>query len=258
VLIDVLRGPPARMGSVGDPRTDVVSALGRIGPDARPAIPVLIGLLEDEGFLWKSIVAHAIGRIGGPEARAAIPGLERLLRSPDEDVRIRAAEALWRIDGRAGPAPAMLRESLRPGGRCRAIAGEVIGEMGAVARGEIPALIECLEDRSPHGWWTRLEAAIALWRIDPRADRTLPVLMDLLRDPGARASLATKAAQGLGEMGAAARDALPLLRELAAADVRPFGRGFAYHSHFVIEDEALRSAIDGAIRRIEGDLSHAV
>lgn len=254
-LIDVLRTPPAEK-EVGNPRIRAALALGRIGPDARPAIPALIALMENEPYARRQ-AAQAIGQIGGPEARAAIPALERLLRSPDESDRIRAAQALWRIDGRAGPALDVLRESLRPGSRSRALAAEVAGEMGEAGRGAVPAILDGLEDRSPDGRWVRLESAIALGRSDPRPGPTLPVLMDLLRDPGTRAPLATRAAQGLGEMGAAAHEAVPMLREFAAADIRPFAQPFEYSSDFVIQDEAFRSAIDEALRRIEGDLSRA-
>ncbi len=253
-LLEALRGPPLETELVVNPRRVIALALGQIGSDARSAIPALIPLME-EGPLEQENAAMAIGQIGGPEARAAIPFLEILLRSPDEMTQIRAAQALWRIDGRTQPALDMLRTSLR--GQCPAPAAEVLGEMGEAAQSAVPALVATLGDTSPFAHGVRLEAAIALWRIEHRTDRSLPVLIGLFRDPDAGALVATRAAEALGEMGADAREAVPPLREAAAADVRPFHHPFQYSSEFVIEDEALRSAVAQALRRIEGDLSPA-
>ncbi len=255
-LIEVLGDSPAE-GDIGNPPVQAALALGRIGPDARPAIPALIELMDREPDA-QPYVAEAIGQIGGPEAHAAIPRLERLLSSSDEWCRIRAAQALWRLDGRAGPVLHVLDEQLHPKSRCRSLAIEVLGEMGAeAARGEVPALLACLEDRSFHRRWPHVEAAIALWRITHQPELTLPVLMKLFGDPDAVAALSRRAAEGLGEMGAEAVEALPILREVAALDVRPFGQMFSYSSDFVIEDDALLAAVTEAIRRIEVDLGRA-
>ncbi|MHB1561953.1 MAG: HEAT repeat domain-containing protein, partial [Isosphaeraceae bacterium] len=254
-LIDVLGDSPAK-DDIGNPRIQAALALGRIGPDARPAIPALIELMDREPDT-QPYVAQAIGQIGGPVARAAIPRWEGLLRSSDESCRIRAAQALWRLDGQAGPVLDVLDEQLHPKSRLRALAAEVLGEMGEAARGEVPALLACLEDRSFHRRWVHVEAAIALWRITHQPELTRPVLMKIFGDPAASAALARRAAEGLGEMGAEAVEALPILREAAALDVRPFGQMFSYSSDFVIEDDALLAAVTEAIRRIEGDLGRA-
>ncbi len=253
-LLDALRGPPLKTDLVVNPRIGIALALGRIGPNARAAIPALIALMEEEPEV-QQYVAIAIGQISGPEARAAIPFLETLLGSPDELTRLRAAQALWRIDGRIQPALDMLTTCLR--GQYRSPAAEMLGEMGETAQRAVPGLVAALGDTSPHARRVRLEAATALWRIEHCTDRSLPVLIQLLRDPGPSTSVATRAALALGEMGADAREAIPGLREAAAADVRPFGHLCQYSSDFVIEDEALRLAVGEALRRIEGDLNRA-
>ena len=90
-LIDVLRdgdeGPDVRGGAAW--------ALGEIGPEAKPAVPALIELLEHENDWAREMAAGALGRIG-PEAEEAIPMLEQVADKENEDpyVRLAAREAL--------------------------------------------------------------------------------------------------------------------------------------------------------------------
>ncbi len=248
-LLDLLKGPRGELFHGKYRPLSIIPALGRIGPDAWPAASALIALMKEEPMA-RLTAAKAIGQIGGPEARSAIPLLERLLRSADEADGILAAEALWRIDGRAGRVLPVLIERLSADDSCNSMAAEVLGAMGGAAREAVPVLVACLEDTSLHARWVHLEAAVALWRIEHRVDRALPVLAALLRDPGAAgARVATRAAEALGEIGAEAREAAPILREAAAGDLRPFG-GAA--DEIVTDDDAFLSAVAGAIRRIEG------
>ena len=85
------------------------SALGRIGPDAREAVPALIELLADneaygaDGWLPSpsvcSIAAEALGKLG-PDAGAAIPALEKLLGHGNYNARDAAAKAIAKIRGK--------------------------------------------------------------------------------------------------------------------------------------------------------------
>jgi HEAT repeat protein len=249
-LLDVLdRDSPREENLAHNRPIEVALALGRIGADARPAVSVLIALMKKHPHTCLAVTL-ALGQIGGPEARAAIPMLKKLLRSEDEPVRIRAAQTLWRIDRRADQVLPVLVELLQPGGENRALAAEALGEMGTVAAAAVPALRACLEDRSFHWRWVRLQAARAIWRIDRSADRSLPMLVELLQDPGrVGAPVATKAAEALGEMGAVAGEAIAVLRAALAGDVRPFA---GVVDEIVIQDEAFCSTVAESIRRIEG------
>ena len=105
-----------------DPRVrrQAVVWLGRLGPEARAAVPALILALDDqtkvEDMLWvkapfgsvDSVVKqdrpvrwHAILALEqiGPAARAAQPALAKLLANTDPEIRTATAEALKKIRG---------------------------------------------------------------------------------------------------------------------------------------------------------------
>jgi len=72
--------------------------LGKIGREARIAIPPLIELLKDKDEDVQRAAVEALGKIG-PEAQIAILALTELLNDEEEDVRTAAAEALEKIKG---------------------------------------------------------------------------------------------------------------------------------------------------------------
>ena len=74
-------------------------ALGRIGPDAKEAVPALIAALKDENWRCPLLVsALALGMIG-PEAKEAVPALTAALEDKDERVRLASAQAIQAIRG---------------------------------------------------------------------------------------------------------------------------------------------------------------
>lgn len=80
-----------------DVRSRAIDGLMELGPDARAAVPALIGLLGDEYPKVRLRAAETLGRIG-PEAKAAVPQLVAVLEDPDEAVREKAREAVRKID----------------------------------------------------------------------------------------------------------------------------------------------------------------
>ena len=120
--------------------------LESIGSEAKPAIPLLIELLNDEDKHVRDAAADALGAIG-PAAKAAVPALAQLLKDGD-----------WPI---------------------RRVAATALGKMGPEARPAIPALMEMLKATR---WIERSEAASALGKIGSDAKPAVPALEALLKD----------------------------------------------------------------------------
>jgi HEAT repeat protein len=73
------------------------TALGKIGPEARAAVPALTRALQDRDEDVRREAASALGRLG-PDARAAVADLVALLKDQRKPVRQQAASALRDID----------------------------------------------------------------------------------------------------------------------------------------------------------------
>ena len=92
ILISVLKDMDRKAGlSV---RQAAAKALGKIGPEAKTAIPALTELLKDKEV--RLDVAEALGKIG-PEAKTAVPALTELLKDEKQQVQDAATEALKKI-----------------------------------------------------------------------------------------------------------------------------------------------------------------
>ena len=70
--------------------------LGRMGPEAREAVPTLLELLQDASVQNRKLAAWTLGYIG-QAAVEAIPALLVALRDSNEGVRKMACEALEKI-----------------------------------------------------------------------------------------------------------------------------------------------------------------
>jgi len=99
----------AKGRGVHDPRLEVrwyaMEALGRIGPAAKASVPLMVEAIEHppkdqngrEDRRIRIVAAKALGRIGS-NASAAVPTLLKTKKAPnDQEFRIEATLALWRI-----------------------------------------------------------------------------------------------------------------------------------------------------------------
>lgn len=80
-------------------RRSALNILARMGPDSKRAVPALIGLLEKSrpGAVGPALIIETIGRIG-QEARDAMPMLLTFREHKDPNVRSALVGALLRVD----------------------------------------------------------------------------------------------------------------------------------------------------------------
>ena len=157
-------------------------ALGKLGSDARAAVPGLVRALDDEEKTVAEAAAFALSEIG-PSAAAALPALLRILDDPQADARMRRGAACAIGGLRAGDKDAVrsLRQALRDrDASVRQNAAWALGQLpAAVAREALPALQERLKDDDP---LVRRDAIGALLNFGLEARQALPALLQRLAE----------------------------------------------------------------------------
>lgn len=171
--------------------------LGRMGPEARPAVPALLKVLRhgpndydtgDGTIGTRSRLAWALGEIGDPEA---IPGLIDALKNAEP----------WERGYGAINASHLVA--------ARGAIAKALGTFGPRARSAAPALMGMLRDGKGSGHGDPEYAAWALGRIG--ATESIPLLIELL---ALRDNTATLSAEALGMLGPAAQDAVEPLSQI--------------------------------------------
>jgi HEAT repeat protein len=190
-------------------RSYCAKALGNLGAEAGPAVPILAELLRDDDKYVRQSAAEALGKIG-PRAESAIPSLLGALRDDEKHVRSAAATTLAGMKGHATDVlPALIGALRDEDDFVRRRVAQALGEMGADAEPAVPALIEALRDDK---WIVRTNAARALGQLGPAAAEAVPALIDALNDENR--SMRRYATQALGNIGLKAKDAVPALTKL--------------------------------------------
>jgi hypothetical protein len=214
----------------------LAKALRRTPPGERLANEYMV--LSPNQYDRRIGVVEMILRLG-PRARATAPALRAVLaepvsKNPNDVLRPAAAEALWRVEGKADDVLAMLLAGLTErldfftrgfpadprGSTRRGRAAAALGRIGAPAKSALPALRAQMEKGlTAHD---RLDAAEAVWRLTGDAKPILQLLKTALEGklPG---QLPDKRAQAravaiLGLMGKAAADAAPALAAAIRAE----------------------------------------
>ena len=175
VLVDTLRG--------GDEHRRAWAAflLGKLGTEAKAAVPALLERLHDEleNPAVRCQALRAVVRIG-PAHPPVVAALVLCLDDAHQDVRYTAVKALGKVGPRAGPAAprlAALLGDVDP--KVRTAAAEALRWIGSAA------LTDVLEALRHGGSRARRWAAATLWEIGARDSSTLPRIVACLTDESA-------------------------------------------------------------------------
>jgi RNA polymerase sigma factor (sigma-70 family) len=205
-----------------DVRRKAAEAVGRIGSDAKAAVPALLDALEDE----------------------------EVSRNKDNTLSMTAAEALWKVDRAA------FVEVLKTTGRShgRWVATLALWNIGPAAKEVTPVLVDLAKDQKASA--DQAHALLALGYIGAEPEVALPVLAAALGDRFGQYSRMS-AAQALGILGPKAKAALPNLEKAMRdpdAHVRVMAAGAVWEidrqtkAVIPVLTEALKS-IDGGARQ---------
>jgi hypothetical protein len=177
-------------------------ALEAIGPQKNVLAGLYEALEKDADPQVRREVAQLLGRMG-PEAKGAAPVLAAALRNDkDGSVREAAAAALGgKLADEAQSFVPLLAAALKdkyPG--TRAAAAETLKNLGEGAKTALPALAEVAADRQEDKH-TRIYAMQTLSRWGKDSSETPTVLVTVLKDADAPAGVREAAAEGLGRLG---------------------------------------------------------
>ena len=157
---------PALIAMLSRPLTsgpyNAAVALGEIGPDARAAVPALVGAFSHHSRDVHRSAARALGQIGP----VCIPALLPALNAPSPRVRQNALEALrW-----LGPpaVPALIDALINDDPQVRITAARILGDLGPAAKEASEALEKALKDPDPQ---VRKIAGRALSQLNSKTNR---------------------------------------------------------------------------------------
>jgi len=176
------------------------AALGKIGPDAIEAIPVLVTALTDQDDAIRKAAEDGLAKINPGWAKLevtkeAVPVLVVTLRDPDPNKRQLAAEVLGKIGPNAGSAVPTLVLALGDTPDVQQAAELALGKIGPAPKDAIPGLVELLKHPIFN---VRERAAWTLGQIGTDARDAIPTLSAILKDENPRVQKA--AAQALSDI----------------------------------------------------------
>jgi HEAT repeat protein len=178
-----------------DVRRKAAKDLAAAGPDAKPALPMLVNAVtKDNDLFVRRFSAQAIGAIG-EDAKAAIPTLKGIVKDPNEkkEVQEAAIAALGKIGKGSVEFLGTVVKDADQDIALRRGAADALGAMGPDAKAAIPTLTEALKGVAPKGKKMdkdndiRLEAADALGSIaGPDEKEVLEALKAINAEKGSK------------------------------------------------------------------------
>jgi HEAT repeat protein len=207
----------------------IVLALASLGPRVVPHAVRALKVLE------RRPVALRVLRHLGPDAAPAVANLVEILKSePDPKIRAEILFVLGAIGPQAEPAVGAATTALADRDRdVMLTAGYCLGKIGPPAKAAVPELKKLLEVEDKV---VQLTAVWALLQIGPKTEALAQIALPLLTDALSNEQdfVRVEAAIALGELGPAATDAIPALKQ---ASLDPF--------------RAVRVASEEALKKIE-------
>jgi HEAT repeat protein len=204
-------------------------SLSKVNQLDQPAVEALLQLLDHPSI---PIRATAIGTLakGGDAARQASERIAAFRQDAEAELRIASLRTLAALAAEDSQRIEILLAGLEDDDwTVRKTAAEQLGGLGSVAAPAVPRLIELMQSAQDSE-----AAASALRRIDAAPPEAMPRLLDILRNRDSDRRLRFFALYLIRKSGAAAKEALPALRE-----IRDQTQGRA------------RESLDRAIREIE-------
>ena len=171
-LVPVVRKWMVAYGARADGRGDVKSVLNAVrhlGTASYETVPDLVSLLERDLFVPG--ICRALRRMGAAAAGAS-RAFEASAGRGGQAVRLGSAAAHLAVTGDDTLARHVVGTVLA-GDKLDRWSIEPLGSLGPVALGSVPLLKGLLDDPSA---FSRVDAALALWRITGDVDRSVPVL----------------------------------------------------------------------------------
>ncbi|MBT2403633.1 MULTISPECIES: hypothetical protein [unclassified Streptomyces] len=224
--------------------TFTLELLAAWGPAAAPAVPEVVRHL-DTPYAYDAL--RVLGRIGPPAAAVADQlaafATGRAPQTGRHHPR-RAAWAHWRVTGDPTLALDVCGKAVGSGTAGHGL--PFLADLGPLAAAHADTVRGLME--SP-GAWTRVAAAHAYWRITGDPEPAVPVLLAAV-DPawtGLAALPVREAVRHLGEIGAPAAAAAPLLPRILAAEER---LSYPFAGVRILADEAYTRTLTEALERI--------
>ena len=205
--------PPARdrLPGFGGLHHQVILALGKMGPRARDAIPLLVREYKDRTSPLRFEAAVARVQVDGnfPEV---MPVLAAGLEQADPRLRSTLLTRIAQLAGDYDEAGTLLIKALAdPDPKLRLQAFKSLARLGAKAAPPLPVLIAALDDPESE---VRLEALNHLRWLGSNAAPAVPAFIKALGDP--ERPIRCQAVANLAALGDKALPALPALRALAS------------------------------------------
>jgi HEAT repeat protein len=143
------------------------SQLGRIGANARPAVPILLAALDGTNAMLFSQVPSVLKKMG-VSSDTFLPRMKKQLASKDETTRVNAAARVLEVDPTDHEARVFLMGVIQKKGLFAGYAIEVLANAGPPVAEAVPVLRDVANNGSP----PEREAALrALRRIDVKPAR---------------------------------------------------------------------------------------